>query len=115
MRSGLCLYVGLMTDHTSTSPMRELPRPRPISIHAARGRFGSLVDEVADGGAMLICRRSTPMAVLLPAVQYEELAETVRRDQSLAAVLRARGVEFDSWTTASVLEAIVRLIEGGRG
>ncbi len=55
------------------------------------------------------------MAVLLPAVQYEELAETVRRDQSLAAVLRARGVEFDSWTTASVLEAIVRLIEGGRG
>jgi prevent-host-death family protein len=95
-------------------PMEELPRPEPISIHAARGRFGTLVDEVAGGRAALICRRSTPLAVLLPATQYEELAETVRRDHSLAAVLRARGIALESWTTAGVLEAIVRLIEGPR-
>lgn len=102
-----------MTDRNPT-PLGELPRPQPISIHAARGRFGSLVDEVAGGGAALICRRSTPMAVLLPATHYDQLAETVRRDQSLAAVLRARGIQLDAWTTASVLEAVVSLIERGR-
>jgi prevent-host-death family protein len=95
--------------------MEELPRPEPISIRTARGRFGSLVDEVADEGRpALICRRSTPLVVLLPAVQYEELAETVRRDQSLAAIFRARGIAVEAWTTAGVLEAVVRLIEGPR-
>ena len=93
--------------------MEELPKPEPISIRTARGHFGSLVDEVAgDGPPALICRRSTPLAVLLPVVQYEELAETVRRDQSLAAIFRARGIPVETWTTAGVLEAVVRLIEG---
>ena len=101
----------LMADRI---PLGELRKPQPISINAARGRFGTLVDEVAEGGAALICRRSTPLAVLMPATQYEELAETVRRDQSLAAVLRARGVDVEGWTTAGVLEAVVRLIEGPR-
>ena len=93
--------------------MEDLPKPDPISIRTARGRFGSLVDKVADEGRpALICRRTTPLAVLLPAAQYEELAETVRRDQSLAAVFRARGIAVEAWTTAGVLEAVVRLIEG---
>lgn len=93
--------------------MDELPKPDPISIRTARGRFGSLVDQVAgEGRPALICRRTTPLAVLLPAAQYEELAETVRRDQSLAAVFRARGIAVEAWTTAGVLEAVVRLIEG---
>jgi prevent-host-death family protein len=93
--------------------MEELPKPQPISIRTARGRFGSLVDEVAaEGRPALICRRTTPLAVLLPADKYEELAETVRRDQSLAAIFRARGIAVDAWTTAGVLEAVVRLIEG---
>ena len=93
--------------------MDELPKPEPISIRTARGRFGSLVDEVADEGRpALICRRSTPLAVLLPAVQYEELSETVRRDQSLAAIFRARGIAVEARTTTGVLEAVVRLIEG---
>jgi prevent-host-death family protein len=93
--------------------MEELPKPEPISIRNARGRFGTLLDAVAgDGRPALICRRSKPLAVLLPAAQYEELAETVRRDQSLAAIFRARGIAVNTWTTAGVLEAVVRLIEG---
>ena len=95
--------------------MAELVKPEPISIRTARGRFGTLVDEVAgDGPPALICRRSTPLAVLMPVAQYEELAETVRRDQSLAAVLRGRGLLSGSWTTTAVLEAVVRLIEDPR-
>jgi prevent-host-death family protein len=101
-------------SYGTRDPMDELPRPEPISINAARGRLGPLVDEVARGRAAVICRRSTPLAVLLPAVQYEELAEIVRRDQSLAAVLRARGFAMEGWTTAAILEAVVGLIEGTR-
>lgn len=91
--------------------IEELPRPEPISIRAARDRFGTLVDQVAGGASALICRKSTPMAVLLPAARYEELAETVRRDQSLVAVLRARGLTAERWTSAAILEAVVQLIE----
>ena len=90
------------------------PNREPIAIRTARDIFSSLVDRVAAGQPALICRRSTPLVVLLPATHYEELAETVRRDQSLAAILRARGIAVDSWTTAGVLEAVARLIEGGR-
>ena len=104
MAPGLCLYVAPLTNPARRTPMEDLPKPDPISIRTARGRFGSLVDKVG--------RRTTPLAVLLPAAQYEELAETVRRDQSLAAVLRARGIAVEAWTTAGVLEAVVRLIEG---
>lgn len=103
-----------MTNRTTPAPIDGLPKPEPISIRTARGRFGSLVDRVAEGHPALILRRSTPLAVLLPAAQYEELAETVRRDQSLAAILRARGIALDSWTTAGVLEAVARLLEEGR-
>ena len=100
-----------MANQTRLEPLAELPKPEPISIRTARGRFGSLVDEVADGLPALICRRSTPLAVLIPAAQYDEFAEMVRRDQSLAAILRARGVAVETWTTAGLLGAVVRLLE----
>lgn len=103
-----------MKNHSGPGPLSDLPKPVPISIRAARGRFGSLVDEVADGDCALICRRSTPLAVLIPVTKYEELAETVRRDQGLAALLRGRGVAVEAWTAAGVLEAVVRLLEEAR-
>ena len=106
--------MALMANRRRSVPISELPQPEPIAIRTARGRFGALVDRVAEGQPVLICRRSMPLAVLVPAGQYEELVETVRREQSLAAVLRARGVEVGPWTTAGVLEAVVRLLEGGR-
>ena len=103
-----------MTNHAVPEPIDGLAKPQPIPIRTAREIFSRLVDRVAGGEPVLICRRSTPLAVLLGAAQYEELAETVRRDQSLAAILRARGIALDSWTTSGVLEAVARLIEGGR-
>jgi prevent-host-death family protein len=108
----LCLYGVSMG--TPKKPLRQPPRPEPVSIKAARARFGSFVDHVAEGHPALICRGSTPLAVVVPAAQYEELIETVRRDQSLEAVLRARGVAVSEWTTTEVLEAVVRLLEDGR-
>jgi prevent-host-death family protein len=103
-----------MQDQTRRKPIDEPLKPEPISIRAARGRLGALVDEVAGGRSALICRRSMPLAVLLPTTEYEELIETLRRDQSLAAVLRARGVSLPSWTTTEVLEVIIRLLDEGR-
>ena len=90
------------------------PNPEPISIRAARERLGSLVDEVAAGRAALICRRSKPLAVLLAAADYEELLEVVRRDHSLAAILGARGLVLEDWTTAEAVGAVVRLLEEGK-
>lgn len=103
---------GPMTTRATSERIDGLRRPEPISIRTARERFGSLVDRVAQGYPVLICRRSTPLAVLLPAAQYEE-PETVRREQSLAAILRARGIALDGWTTAGVLEAVAQLLEEG--
>lgn len=99
---------------TEDSPLGELTRPEPISIRAARSRFGALVDQVAEGHPALICRRTAPLAVLLSSDRYEELEEAVRRDQNLAAILRAHGIVVEGWTTASVLEAIARLLEEQR-
>lgn len=110
----LCLYGCSMVNRRKPQAPAPPPKPEPISIKAARARFGSFVDHVAEGHPALICRKSTPLAVLVPAAQYEELVETVRRDQSLAAILRARGVSVETWTTTSVLEAVVRLLEEGR-
>lgn len=55
--------------------MEEVPKPEPIAIWALRGRFGTLVDEVAEGHPASICRRSSPLAPLLPAAQHEELSD----------------------------------------
>lgn len=103
-----------MKNPQGPEPLDELKIPTSISIRTARENLGSLVDEVADGSPALICRRSTPVAVLLPATQYEDLAEMVRRERSLAAILRASGVQVGTWSTAEILAAVVRLLEEPR-
>lgn len=110
----LCVYGCPMVNRKRLQPPAEPRKPEPISIKAARACFGSFVDHVVEGHPALICRRSTPLAVLLPATEYEELIEAVRGDQSLAAILGARGAALDCWTTTGVLEAVVRLLEEGR-
>jgi len=88
----------------------EAPALQPMAIRAARGRFGELVDRVARGGYFLILRHSSPLAVLLPAKDYEELAEVSRRDRELAAVLRGHGYEVAPWSTTTVLEVVARIL-----
>lgn len=39
---------------------------------------------------------------------------TVCRNQSVAAILRARGIAIEACTTAGVLEAVARLLEERR-
>jgi len=100
-----------MTEANAREAM-ELPVPEPISIRAAKDQFHSLVSGVADGSYVLICRHSTPLAVLVPAGDFDRIAEAVRRDQGLAAVLRGRGLAVELWTTPKVLEVVLRLVEG---
>ena len=82
-----------------------------MAIRTARERFGALVDRVADGSRVLVCRRSTPMAVLLPRGDYDRLVELARRDEQLAAVLRGRGLHVDPWTTTNLVEALASVGE----
>lgn len=90
-------------------PRMNLPTPTPIGIRRARADFGGLVDRVADGEYALICRRSTPLAVLLPAIDLESFKELVRREQELEAVLRGRGYVVRPWTTPKILETLTKL------
>jgi prevent-host-death family protein len=97
-----------MEARETTAPTT--PKLQPMAIRAARGRFGELIDRVARGGYFLILRHSSPLAVLLPAPDYERLAEVGRRDQELAAILRGHGYEVAPWTTATVLETVTRIL-----
>lgn len=83
-----------------------------MPIRTVRESFGALVDSVASGRRILVCRRTTPMAVLLPRGDFDTLDELARRDQQLAAVLRGRGYAIDPWTTTNLIETLARL--GGR-
>lgn len=82
-----------------------------MPIRAARASFGELVDRVAAGSRVVVCRRSTALAVLLPKRDYEVLAELAARDEQIGAVLRGLGVDVEPWTTPNVVEALVRLGE----
>lgn len=82
-----------------------------MPIRAARASFGELVDRVAAGSRVVVCRRSTALAVLLPKRDYEVLAELAARDEQVGAVLRGLGVDVEPWTTPNVVEALVRLGE----
>lgn len=86
-----------------------LPTPAPIGIRRARADFGGLVDRVADGEYVLICRRSTPLAVLVPAIDLEGFRELIRREQELEAVPRGRGYVVRPWTTPKILETLTKL------
>ncbi len=103
----LCLPMTQRLDGRRTAAA---PPLEPMAIRAARARFGELVDRVARGGYFLILRHSSPLAVLLPASDYERLAEVSRRDQELAAVLRGHGYEVTPWSTATVLEVVARIL-----
>lgn len=84
-----------------------MPIPRPIGIRAAKSNFSALLDEVAAGEHVLVCRRSKPLAALIPAGDLDQLRELANRDAQLAAVLRARGHDIEPWGTARVIEIIV--------
>ena len=104
-----------MAMANAEAPLRHLPKLQRMPIRAARERLGALVDRVASGSYVLICRRSTPLAVLLPAGDFDLLAETVRREEELAAILRGRGYDVEPWTTPTVLEVVTRVLDGGQG
>lgn len=89
--------------------MHDVSNLQRMPIRAARASFGALVDRVADGTRVLVCRRSTPLAVLLPKSDYYELAELAARDEQLAAALRGLGAGVDPWMTPNIVEAVVRL------
>jgi prevent-host-death family protein len=82
-----------------------------MPIRAVRESFGALVDSVATGRRILVCRRTTPMAVLLPRGDFDTLDELAHRDEQLAAVLRGRGFVIDPWTTTNLIEAVAQLGE----
>lgn len=92
-----------------------LPPPQRIGIRAARADFGSLADRVAThGDHFLICRREQPLAALIPVGDLDRFRELFRRDEELAAVLRARGFKVQPWTTPGVLEAVSSIGEASR-
>ena len=89
--------------------MHELSNLQRMPIRAARASFGALVDKVARGTRILVCRRTIPLAVLLPQADHQQLVDLAARDEQLAAVLRGLGVDVDPWTTPTIVEAVVRL------
>lgn len=94
--------------------MGELLRPQRMSIRAARERFGALVDRVASGTCVRLCRRLTPLAVMIPADDCDRVAETCRGEKELAASRRGRGLDVEPWTESSVMEGVMRL-DGRQG
>lgn len=82
-----------------------------MAIRRVRESFGALVDTVASGRRIVVCRRSTPLAVLLPQDDYAALVELHQRDQQIAAVLRGRGVLVEPWNTTNLIEALAKVAE----
>lgn len=89
-------------------------RSRSIGIRAAKANLGSILEGVAGGEHVLLCRRSRPLAALISLEDLERFRELVRRDEELAAVLRARGHSVDRWDTAAILEVVVTYLEAPR-
>lgn len=87
----------------------QLPEPRSIGVRAAKAKFSALLDEVDGGDHVLVCRRSQPLAALIPASDLDRFRELARREEELAAVLRGRGYRVDPWGTPGVLEVVSRL------
>lgn len=86
-------------------------RSGSIGIRAARANLGSVLERVAGGEHVLLCRRAKPLAALISLEDLERFRELIRRDEELAAVLRARGHSVDPWETAAILEVIVTYLE----
>jgi prevent-host-death family protein len=81
----------------------------PVEIRQLRADLSNLVDRASQGGATVICRRSTPLAALISAADYECFQELLRRDEGLKAVLRGNGVRVSPWTTPKILEVLTRM------
>jgi prevent-host-death family protein len=93
----------------------ELPKPRSVGTRAAKESFSTLLDEVAAGEHALIYRRSRAVAALIPVGDLERLQELARRDEELAAILRARGHQVNPWGSPGILSVLVthlRPLEG---
>jgi antitoxin (DNA-binding transcriptional repressor) of toxin-antitoxin stability system len=75
-----------------------------IALRRDRETFGRLLDNVASGRLILVCRRSTPLAVVLPKDHCRTLVEVGQRDRHLA-VLRGRGVLIVPRSTTNLTEA----------
>lgn len=74
------------------------PEPNRLGIKAARATFSSLVNKVATGDHVLICRHSRPIAALIPVSDVKLLKDLARRYPEVADLLRVRGYELDVQT-----------------
>lgn len=84
-----------------------MPAWKRIGVRALKNSLAAVLDEVAAGERVLLCRRAKPLAALIPVRDLERLHELTRRDDELAAVLRGRGHLVDPWATPGILEVIV--------
>ena len=84
-------------------------QPESIGIRQAKAEFSEVIDEVTAGASFMVCRRATPVAVLMSIAEYERFRELQRRDADLKAVLRGKGVGITPWTTPKIIEAVTRL------
>lgn len=95
-------------------PSGSLPPLRSLGIRAAKASFSGLLDEVEAGTHVLLCRRSKPVAALIPPVDLERFRELLRREEELGAVLRARGHAVEPLTTAQLIEVMVSHLDAPR-
>lgn len=84
-----------------------LPPPRTVGIRAVKDNFSALLNEVAAGDHVLVCRRSKPLAALIPLADLDRLGDLVLRDEELAALLGRLGHRVEPWSTARLIEVIV--------
>lgn len=68
---------------------------RTVGSFEAKTHLSALLDEVAQGGQVLICKRGVPVARLVPAVQAEE----AQVSSTIDALLKLReGMRLDGLT-----------------
>lgn len=68
---------------------------RTVGSFEAKTHLSALLDEVAQGGQVLICKRGVPVARLVPAVRAEE----AQVSSTIDALLKLReGMRLDGLT-----------------
>lgn len=72
------------------------PETNRMGIKAARATFSSLVNKVATGDHVLICRHSRPIAALIPVSDLKLLKDLAKRYPELANFFRVRGYEVNA-------------------
>lgn len=71
-----------------------------MGVRAVKANFA------AAGSHVVVCRRAEPLAALIPVRDLDRFRELARRDEELAEVLRRRGFDVESWSTAGILDLI---------